>query len=98
MADRRVVEIADALRAGDGEELTVRGWVYRHRDLGEKVFLVVRDSTGIIQVVFSGKLAPLAREADVESSVVVSGLVKSDPRAPGGKEIVGNLLEIVGPS
>ncbi|MEM0042593.1 MAG: asparagine--tRNA ligase [Thermofilaceae archaeon] len=98
MAERRVVGIADALRSGDGEEVTVRGWVYRHRDLGEKVFLVVRDSTGIIQVVFSGEKASLAREADVESSVIVSGFVKSDPRAPGGKEIAGNHLEIIGHS
>lgn len=98
MTEQCAVKIAEVLRADEGEEMTIRGWVYRHRDLGEKVFLVVRDSTGIIQAVFSGEQASVAREADVESSVKISGIVKSDPRAPGSKEIVGDRLEVIGVS
>jgi len=98
LAEGRLVKVSEALRMGDGERVVVRGWVYRFRDLGEKVFLVLRDSTGIIQVVVGGESAERARAADVEASVVVEGVVRSDPRAPGGKEISATSVTVVGPS
>jgi asparaginyl-tRNA synthetase len=94
----KLAKAAEALKMEDGARVTVRGWVYRFRDLGEKVFLIVRDSTGIVQAVFSGEAAAKAREADVEASVIVTGVVRSDSRAPGGKEIVGEAVEVVGAS
>jgi asparaginyl-tRNA synthetase len=94
----KLAKAAEALKMEDGARVTVRGWVYRFRDLGEKVFLVVRDSSGIVQAVFSGEAAAKAREADVEASVIVTGVVRSDSRAPGGKEIVGEAVEVVGAS
>ncbi len=94
----RLVEAAEVLRMDEGVKVAVRGWVYRFRDLGEKVFLVIRDSTGIVQAVFSGEAAAKAREADIEAAVVVYGTVRSDSRAPGGKEIAGEAIEIVGAS
>jgi len=94
----KLAKAAEVLRMEDGARVTVRGWVYRFRDLGEKVFLIVRDSTGIVQAVFSGEAAAKAREADVEASVIVTGVVRSDSRAPGGKEIVGEAVEVVGAS
>ena len=78
--------------------ITIRGWVYRRRDLGSKTFLVVRDSSGIIQCVFEGDAAREAKNADIEASVVVSGLLRRDARAPGGMEILGEKVTIVGPS
>ena len=94
----KLAKAAEVLRMEDGARVTVRGWVYRFRDLGEKVFLIVRDSSGIVQAVFSGEAAAKAREADVEASVIVTGVVRSDSRAPGGKEIVGEAVEVVGAS
>jgi len=98
MLEGKPVKAAEVFRAEDGLKVTVRGWVYRFRDLGDKVFLVIKDSTGIVQAVFSGELANKAREADIESSVVVSGSVRTDRRAPGGKEILGDYVELVGES
>jgi len=92
------VKAADIFRVEEGREVAIRGWVYRHRDLGDKVFLVIRDSTGIVQAVFSGELAPQARQADIESSVIVTGRVREDRRAPGGREIQGTSITVVGPS
>ncbi|MEZ0345337.1 MAG: asparagine--tRNA ligase [Infirmifilum sp.] len=94
----QVVPVKDALKLKAGEEVKVRGWVYRRRDLGDKAFVVVRDSTGIIQSVFSpgARGHASARKVTVESSVIVSGRIREDPRAPGGKEIEGDQLEIIG--
>ena len=79
----------------------VRGWVYRHRDLGRKVFIVVRDSEGILQLVADPAFTPkehveTAREATIESSIIAEGIVARDPRAPGGAELRLRKLEIVG--
>ncbi|RLE70268.1 MAG: asparagine--tRNA ligase [Thermoprotei archaeon] len=98
MASTGILKIREVLRMKDGCRVAVRGWVYRWRDLGSKVFVVVRDSTGIIQAVFAGEAADGAREADIEAAVVVEGVLKSDPRAPGGREIVGEKIAIIGPS
>ncbi|RLE83428.1 MAG: asparagine--tRNA ligase, partial [Thermoprotei archaeon] len=35
----------------EGSRVKTRGWVYRLRELGDKIFIVLRDSTGIIQIV-----------------------------------------------
>ncbi|ABL78249.1 asparagine--tRNA ligase [Thermofilum pendens] len=93
-----VKPIREALRLPAGSQVTVRGWVYRRRDLGDKAFVVVRDSTGIIQAVFTPESPghALARKVTVESSVIVGGALREDPRAPGGKEIAGRNIEIVG--
>ncbi|QOJ79435.1 asparagine--tRNA ligase [Infirmifilum lucidum] len=92
------IPIREALKLQPGQEVKVRGWVYRRRDLGDKAFVVVRDSTGIIQSVFTpeSKSHSEARRVTVESSVIVSGKLREDPRAPGGKEIQGEELVIVG--
>ena len=88
----RLVKTAEALRAREGERLAVRGWVYRKRELGGKIFIVVRDSEGIIQTVFNTGTLPeeVVKEAErttIESAVTVEGIVVKDPRAPGGAEL-----------
>ncbi len=75
-----------------GEEVEIRGWVYNKRSSGRVRFLLVRDGTGILQcTVFSPtKEHPLFEvfdELTQESSVIVRGKVKEDPRAPGGYEL-----------
>jgi len=77
-----------------GKEVALRGWVYRKRDQKEMVFLVLRDSTGIIQL--ACKEIEEARKATIESSIQVSGIVKEDKRAPGGFEIQVKDLKIIG--
>ncbi|MEA3407129.1 MAG: asparagine--tRNA ligase [Chloroflexota bacterium] len=83
-----------------GEEITIKGWLYNQTDKGRLQFLLVRDGTGIIQAVaFEDDV-----EADVfkaitqlsqESSIIVSGTVRADERAPGGHELSITDLEIV---
>jgi asparaginyl-tRNA synthetase len=71
-----------------GEEVTLRGWLYHKTDKGRLQFLQVRDGTGIMQaVVFqknvSQQVFESARRLTQESSLIVTGTVRQDQRAPG---------------
>jgi len=75
-----------------GEEVTLKGWVYSHTDKGRLQFVTLRDGTGYIQAVaFKKEISPEAFAAvktlTQESSVIATGTVREDPRAPGGYEL-----------
>lgn len=76
------------------------GWVHEIRDLGGLSFFLIRDRTGIIQVTMPKKNVPaeileVARSVSRESVVRVRGSVKAIDKAPGGREIVPEELEII---
>ncbi|MEM4500083.1 MAG: asparagine--tRNA ligase [Candidatus Woesearchaeota archaeon] len=78
---------------------TVKGWVYRIRHLKDDVFIVLRDSSGIIQcVVHKNNVTPeiwdLANELTIESSIEVSGKIVSQEKAPNGKEMIVESLKV----
>ena len=82
------------LRASDaGKPATVLGWVARRRDLGNLLFLDVRDRSGIVQVVFNKETQPeahaKAEQARSEFVVAVEGNVvqrqKANPELPTGE-------------
>lgn len=71
-----------------GQEVTLRGWVYNRTDKGRLQFLLVRDGTGIVQcVAFKKEMDEaqfeIARALAQESSVIITGMVRADERAPG---------------
>ena len=73
----------------ENKTVTVRGWVYRKREGKELIFLLIRDSTGVIQCTVK-KASPSWSEAErltIESSLTLEGTAKADKRAPGGYEI-----------
>lgn len=78
-----------------GKEVSIRGWVYRKREQKEKTFLIIKDSSGIIQVVFPSSDKE-AQKVTIESSVELSGVVKKDERAPNGFELQATSLKIIG--
>ena len=94
-----------ALRASDaGRDAIVMGWVHRRRDLGNLLFLDVRDRTGIVQVVFNKESQPSAHakaeQARSEFVVAVEGSVvkrqKPNPELLTGEvEIIANKLHIL---
>jgi asparaginyl-tRNA synthetase len=90
------IETADKF---DGQEVTIRGWLYNIRESGKLVFPIFRDGTGIIQGVCSLKDNPAAFQAlkglTQESSVIVSGKIRAEQRAPGGFEIGVTKIQIV---
>jgi asparaginyl-tRNA synthetase len=82
-----------------GKTVSIRGWVHRKRDQKELIFLVIRDSTDIIQAVIKKDAKAAWKAADqimIESSCELSGKIKKDDRAPTGYELQVSDLKIVG--
>jgi len=98
----KIIRIED-IAAYNGEGVTLQGWLYNKTDKGRLQFLLIRDGTGIVQAVVFQKDVPeavfeAARTVTQESSLIVSGTVRADPRAPGipgGYEIGVSDLQIV---
>jgi asparaginyl-tRNA synthetase len=83
-----------------GQKVELRGWVYNSRSSGKVKFLVLRDGTGFCQCVyFKGGCDEAAFEQfeklTQESTVKITGLVKAEPRSPGGHELAAETLEIL---
>lgn len=93
----------DQIAGYAGQEVTVQGWVYNRTDKGKLVFLLVRDGSGFIQCVafkndLNAELFEQITHLTQESAVIVTGPVRSDPRAPGipgGYEIGIKNLEVI---
>ncbi len=83
----------------EGAEVVLRGWLYNLREAGKLLFPIFRDGTGVIQGVVSQKEQPGVFESlrglTQESSVIVTGRIRAEHRAPGGYEISVTALEIV---
>lgn len=75
-----------------GEPATIAGWVHRRRQLKSVSFLVVRDRTGVAQVVLTGPAAEALDDLPEETVVQVDGLVTASSQAPGGVEITDAVL------
>ncbi len=69
--------------ATPGSEVLLQGWVHRRRELAKVTFLVVRDRTGLAQVVLpAGTDLP-----PEETPVAVTGVATANAQAPGGVEV-----------
>jgi asparaginyl-tRNA synthetase len=83
----------------DGQEVTIRGWLYNIRESGKLVFPIFRDGTGIIQGVCSLKENPEAFAAlkglTQESSLIATGKIRAEQRAPGGFEMGVTKIQIL---
>ena len=82
-----------------GQEVTIQGWLYNLRESGKLLFPIFRDGTGIIQGVCSLKESPDAfnhlKGLTQESSVIVTGKIRGEQRAPGGYEMGVNKVDVV---
>ena len=73
-----------------GQEVEICGWLYNKRSSGKIAFLIVRDGTGMVQgVLLKSNLEAFAAAETLtqESSIRLSGTVRSEPRAVGGYEL-----------
>ena len=85
------VTISD-LSKHEGKEVELRGWVYNTRSIGKIWFIILRDGTGLLQgVVVKGEASTdaflLEQKLSQEDSVIITGLVKKEPRSVGGFEL-----------
>src|SRR5213075_1844958 len=83
-----------------GEEVTLKGWLYNMRSSGKLMFPQLRDGTGIVQgVVVKSSVSPELWETlkplGQESSLIITGRVREDSRAPGGVELDVTDAEVV---
>ena len=83
----------------DAEEVAIAGHVHEIRDLGGLVFLIVRDRTGLIQVVFKEEREPelfeAVQDAGAEDVVRIVGEPLESDQAPGGVEIAPTAYEVL---
>ena len=81
-----------SLSAHEGQTITLRGWLYNLRASGKLLFPIFRDGTGTIQGIVPKAAVPeevfeTLKDLTLESSVIVTGKVRADSRAPSGYEL-----------
>ncbi|HET6206094.1 MAG TPA: asparagine--tRNA ligase [Terracidiphilus sp.] len=84
----------------EGQSITIKGWLYNSRESGKLLFPIFRDGTGTVQGVAHVKSVPPAvfealKGLTQESSVIVTGKVRADKRAPGGYELDVENIEVI---
>lgn len=95
----KFISIQEAIKKGKGE-VDIHGWVYRERGSNELKFVVLRDSSNIIQCVL--KKEDFKKDWDkidkisIETSMEISGIIKEDKRAPTGYEVHVKDYKIIG--
>ncbi|HEY7406353.1 MAG TPA: asparagine--tRNA ligase [Candidatus Angelobacter sp.] len=84
----------------EGQAVTIHGWLYNKRESGKLIFPIFRDGSGVIQgVVPKNQVTPEVFDTlhtlTDESSVIVTGKVRADKRAPGGYELDVSDVKVV---
>ena len=89
-------KLADELSAHVGQRVRMAGWLHHQRQLAQVAFLLLRDRTGIAQVVLTERaarddIAGLLGETVIE----VKGIVVANDQAPSGVEVVEPTVEVL---
>jgi asparaginyl-tRNA synthetase len=89
-----------SLSAHEGQTITLRGWLYNLRASGKLLFPIFRDGTGTIQGIVPKAAVPeevfnALKALTLESSVIVTGKVRADSRAPSGFELDVENVEVI---
>lgn len=102
---KRTVYCGEVRPEHTGQEVTLFGWVNRQRDMGNLVFIDLRDREGVVQVVVTSDNQSLLEEAKkirMENVVAVKGTVKErdeksrNPQLPTGEvEVVAKELKVL---
>ncbi|MCK4753183.1 MAG: asparagine--tRNA ligase [Planctomycetes bacterium] len=85
------------------QEVTLAGWLYKGRSSGKVQFLIVRDGTGLCQCIVekgkvSDELFEQLKHLGQESSLTVTGVVRTEERSVGGHELAVTAAEIISPA
>jgi nondiscriminating aspartyl-tRNA synthetase len=82
--------LTNELAAHSGERVTLAGWVHAQRNLGRVSFVVLRDRSGLAQVVLDEPL-----DLQAETVVEVDGTAVEVPQAPGGVELRAPVFRVL---
>jgi asparaginyl-tRNA synthetase len=82
-----------------GQEVTLKGWLYKNRPSGKVQFLMLRDGSGLCQCIIerdklSEDLFDQIKHLGQESSLAITGIVREEPRSPGGVELAVTAVDI----
>ena len=93
------ITIADAAQYVD-QTVSIPGWLYNLRKSGKIVFPILRDGTGLMQCVAVKNNLPeevfeSLKHLTQESSLIVTGKLRAETRAPGGYEMDVESVEIL---
>ncbi len=93
--------IGEVSQADEGKTVSLAGWVHETRTFGKINFILLRDRSGIMQVILkegeaSEKLIELSKKLIKETSIIVKGKVRSTKMANLGRELVPESIEVVG--
>ncbi|MCL2127431.1 MAG: aspartate--tRNA(Asn) ligase [Treponema sp.] len=83
-------DVAGAAGKNPGAAIEVCGWVHRIRDMGGVSFVILRDRSGIVQLVLDKK-----PDLTLESVIRASGKAALNEKAPGGAEIRADSIEVL---
>ncbi len=88
------------LHEHEGKEVQLKGWVYNTRNIGKIWFLIFRDGTGLLQgVVVKGEATDdtfeMEPDLNQEDSVILTGIVRKEPRSVGGYELGIKEIDVV---
>ena len=82
-----------------GQKVTLAGWVHRRRDHGGMAFIDLRDSSGIVQVVFNPQISPeayqVAGSLRHEYVIQVEGEVVSRPKGTENPKLATGEIEVM---
>jgi len=81
-----------------GKQVKIAGFIQTIRDQGSIKFFLIRDISGIIQVVITkdeAEAIKTATELSLESVVEIIGLAKTEKQAPGGFEVAVKTISIL---
>jgi asparaginyl-tRNA synthetase len=101
---QQFVKVSEVLQGTfDAKLVLLHGWLQNKRSSGGIIFIHLRDGTGVIQCTLrKGKVDEKTFDefqgARIESTIQLTGEVKSDPRAPDGREILVDQGKIVFPA
>ena len=83
--------------ATPGSQVRIEGWVHRRRELGALTFLILRDRSGLAQVVVRDPEArQVVRRCGEETVVAVTGVATPNPAAPDGTEVTEPRITLLG--
>jgi asparaginyl-tRNA synthetase len=92
MSEEPILTTIADLKQHVGQPVTLRGWLYNLRASGKLLFPIFRDGTGTVQGIVPKAAVPehvfdTFKNLTIESSLVVTGTVREDSRAPSGVEL-----------
>jgi aspartyl-tRNA synthetase len=87
-----------ALRAADAEkDVVLMGWVHKRRDLGNLIFIDLRDRSGLAQIVFNKEqhAASHARAEELRAEFVVAVIGRVVKRQKSNPDLASGEVEII---